>query len=62
MTDPADKRYVTECIVCVQGHAPLTLSFLSFFFFEWVGVLWPQLSKVLELVRWACSVRRVGLA
>ena len=33
---------VTECIVCVQGHDPLTFSFLSsFLFFDWVGVLWP---------------------
>ena len=33
---------VTECIVCVQGHDPLTYSFLSsFLFFDWVGVLWP---------------------
>ena len=48
---------VTECIVCVQGHDPLTFSFLSSFLFsDWVGVLWPQLSKVLKLVRWACSV------
>ena len=27
---------VTECIVCVQGHDPLTFSFLSFFLF-WLG-------------------------
>ena len=56
----------TECIVCVQGHDPLTFSFLSsflflffffffFFFFDCVGFLWPQLSKVLKLVRWASS-------
>ena len=46
---------VTECIVCVQGRDPLTFSFLSsFLFFDWAGVLWPQLSKVLKLVRWAC--------
>ena len=33
---------VTEYIVCVQGHDPLTFSFLSsFLFFDWVGVLWP---------------------
>ena len=42
---------VTECILCVQGHDPLIFSFLSSFpFFDWVGVLWPQLSKVLKLV------------
>ena len=43
---------VTECIVC----DPLTFSFLSFFLFDWVGVLWPQLSKVLKLVHWAHRV------
>ena len=44
--------------MCVQGHDPLSFSFRSFFlFFEWVGVLWPQLSKVLKLVRWASSGR-----
>ena len=33
---------VTEGIVCVQGHDPLTFSFLmSFLFFDLVGVLWP---------------------
>ena len=43
--------------MCVQGHDPLTFSFLSsFLFFGWMGVLWPQLSKVLKLVRWAGSV------
>ena len=45
-------------IVCGQGHDPLTFSFLwSFLCFDWVGVLWPQLSKVLKLVRWANSIR-----
>ena len=40
-----------------QGHDPVTFSFLSsFLIFDWVGILWPQLSKVLKLVRWACSV------
>ena len=48
--------YVTECTVCVLGHDPLTFSFLSFVFFDWVGILWPQLSKVLKLVRWASSI------
>ena len=34
--------YVTECIVCVQGHDTLTFSFLSsFLFFYWAAVLWP---------------------
>ena len=39
-------------IVCVSGYDPLTFSFPSFFvfvlFFDWVGVLWPQLPKVLK--------------
>ena len=48
--------YVTECIVCVPGRDPLIFSFLSFLLFDWVGVLWPQLSKVLKLVRWARRV------
>ena len=40
-----------------QGHDPLTFSFLSsFLFFDWVGVLWPQLPKVLKPVCWAGSV------
>ena len=47
---------VTECIVCVQGHDPAFSFLSSFLFFDWVGILWPQLSKVLKLVRWACSV------
>ena len=37
---------VTECIVCVSGHDPLTSSFLSFSFFDWVGVLWPNYLSV----------------
>ena len=40
----------------VSGHGPLIFSFLPFLFFNWVGVLWPQLSKVLKPVRWAGSV------
>ena len=40
----------------VSGHDPLTFSFRSFILFDWVGVLWPQLSKVLKPVRWAGSV------
>ena len=48
---------VTECIVRVPGHDPLIFSFLSsLILFDWVGVVWPQLSKVLKLVRWAGSV------
>ena len=41
----------------VSGHDPLTFSFLSFFLFDWVGVLWPQLSKVLKPVRWPAASR-----
>ena len=51
---------VTECIVCVPGHDPLTFFVLSFLFFDWVGVLWPQLSKVLKLVRRARRVHSSG--
>ena len=51
---------VTECIVCVPGHGPLPFYFLSFVFFDWVGVLWPQLSKVLKIVRWARRVHSSG--
>ena len=36
----------------VSGHDPLTVSFRFIFLFDWVGVLWPQLSEVLKLVRW----------
>ena len=34
----------------------LHLFFHVLFLFDWVGVLWPQSSKVLKLVRWASSV------
>ena len=30
--------------------------FSVFLLFDWVGVLWPKLSKVLKLVCWASSV------
>ena len=51
---------LTECIVCVQGRDTLTFSCLSsFLFFDWVGILWPQLSKVLKHVsRFGLAVRR----
>ena len=49
-------KCVTECIVCFQGHDPLTFSFLSFLFFDWVGILWPHAIKVLKHVRWASSI------
>ena len=56
MIEMGGRGGVTKCIVCVPGLDPLIFSFLSFLLFDWVGVLWPQLSKVLKLVRW---LRRV---
>ena len=48
------KQFVTESSLCVQGHDPLTFSFLSsFLFFDWVGVLG---SEVLNLSRCARRV------
>ena len=38
------------------GPWPFNLFFPVLFLFDWVGVLWPQLSKVLKLVRWAHRV------
>ena len=38
------------------GPCPFNLFFPVLFLFDWVGVLWPQLSKVLKLVRWARRV------
>ena len=41
----------------VPGHDPITFSSVPvLFLFDWVGVLWPQLSKVLKVVCWADSV------
>ena len=40
--------------VC-SGPWPFNLSCRPFLF-DWVGVLWPQLSEVLKLVRWARRV------
>ena len=50
--------YVTECIVCVQGHDPLTFSFLtsSLFFLISVYLKCQNLSEVLKLTRWARRV------
>ena len=39
----------------VSGHDPLTFSFRFLFLFDRVGVLWPQLSKVLKPVRWPAA-------
>ena len=45
--------YICNRVYCVF-RAMTFESFLSCPFpFDWVGVLWPQLSKVLKLVRWA---------
>ena len=41
--------------MCVSGHDTLTFLSCPLSFFDWVGVLWPQLSKVLKLVRWASA-------
>ena len=42
--------------MCVPGYDPLNLFFpVVLSLFDWVGILWPQLSKVLKLVLWACS-------
>ena len=43
----------------VSGHDPLTFLSCPFSFFDWVGDLWPQVSKVLKPVRWARRVRIV---
>ena len=43
------------CCIHVPGYDP-TLFFPVLFLFDWVGVLWPQLSKVLKPVRWAGSI------
>ena len=45
--------------MCILGHDSLIFSFLSFLLFDWVGVLWPQLYKVLKLVRWGFIVQEL---
>ena len=47
--------YIFNRVYCihVSGHDPLILSFRFLFLFDWVGVLCPQLSKVLKPVCWA---------
>ena len=43
--------------VHLDSHtAPELLFFPVLFLFDWVGVLWPQLSKVLKPVHWAGSI------
>ena len=50
-------HYYCNRVYCMCfGLWPFNLYFLSLLFFDWVGVLWPQLSKVLKLVRWARRV------
>ena len=44
--------YVTQYIVYMFR----AVTFPVLFLFDWVGVLWPQLSKVLKPVCWARSV------
>ena len=52
MSSNCNRVYCTH----VSGHDPFIFSFRFLFLFDWVGVLWPQLSKVLKPVRWARSV------
>ena len=58
--------YKCNRVYCIHvpGHNPLTFSFRFLFLFDWVGVLWPQLSKVLKLVQELCESRggRPGLS
>ena len=51
-------RYKCNRVYCIHvpGHDPLILLFPVLFLFDWVGVLWPQLSKVLKVVCWASSI------
>ena len=39
-----------------SGPWPFDLFFPVLFLFDWVGALWPQLSKVLKPVRWAGNI------
>ena len=48
--------YVTKCTYTCSGPWPFNLFFPVLFLFDWVGVLWPQLSKVLKVVCWAGSI------
>ena len=51
--------YICNRVYCIHVSGHDSLNFLScpLSFFDWVGVLWPQLSKVLKLVRWARRVQ-----
>ena len=44
---------ITECIVCVHGHDPLTFSFLSSFLF-WLG------GSVMALIIWSAKTCALG--
>ena len=44
------------CYCMCYCYDPFHLFFPALFLFDWVGVLWPQLSKVLKPVRWARRV------
>ena len=48
---------VTECTVYMFRANAFNLFFLALFLFDWVGVLWPQLSKVLKSMRCSTSER-----
>ena len=50
-----DPLFVFDVSVCVPSVLCVFRA-VVLFFFDWVGVLWPQLSKVLKLVRWARRV------
>ena len=47
-------RCALSCALCDErgGDAMMPLFFPVLFLFDWVGVLWPQLSKVLKVVCW----------
>ena len=49
--------YLCNRVYCIHvpGYDP-TLFFPVLFLFDWVGVLWPQLSKVLKPVHWVGSI------
>ena len=52
--------YVSPSVLYTcSGPWPFNLFFPVLFLFDWVGVLWAQLSKVLKVVCWAGEPRRV---
>ena len=57
------QKTTTTCnrVYCMCfGPWPFNLFFPVLVLFYWVWVLWPQLSKVLKLVRWARRVHSSG--